>query len=351
MDELISGKKASFALMAVVLLVLGVAGAVYVLENIGEEENADLIIVTYQSFETWGLGPWAEEEFESRYGLEVRIDSSYGDVGQMISALDKGNVKGDLVIGIDNSMLPTVLELDLLDTYEPETIWRVNQSMIFDDEFHVIPYDYGYIAMICNSEMMEERKLPYPESILNLSDDVYRDQLMLLDPTLTSTGASFLIWAASVAGDGLDEYLEGISDNAFNVFPSWDIMYTAFQSGEAPIAISYGLDTASEILYTGSSTTVTIVPDDEGYRQIEGAGILKKAENRENAELFLDFMIEQDFQSRVGYNVMLPVAIDIPVEPVYLEHGEFASVHVEPDMEDVIEHYDEWIGSWENAFY
>ncbi|MEA3559055.1 MAG: thiamine ABC transporter substrate-binding protein [Candidatus Thermoplasmatota archaeon] len=347
----ISGKELTFAISAVVVLVLAVAGSIYVLERLGEDDDADLVIVSYQSFSTWGLGPWAEEEFESLYGLDVRIDTNYGDVGQLLSALEVGGVKADLVIGIDNSMLRTALELDMLSTYKPDNISWVDPQMIFDPSFHVVPYDYGYLAMICNSEMMEDRDLPYPDSIMNLSDDVYRDQLMLIDPTMSSTGSSFLIWAASVAGDDLDDYLDELSRNQFNVYQSWDAMYEFFKKGEAPIAISYGLDTASDIQWAGSSSTVTIVPDDEGYRQIEGAGILKDGENRENAELFLEFMLSDGFQSRVGYNVMLPVIPGTEIDPLYLEHGQFATSHVEPDIGVVLEDYDDWLDCWESSFY
>ncbi|MGA1848769.1 MAG: thiamine ABC transporter substrate-binding protein, partial [Thermoplasmatota archaeon] len=268
----------------------------------------------------------------------------------VLSALDKGEY-ADLVIGIDNSMLRTALKLELLDTYRPDNIDRVEPDMIFDPEYHVVPYDYGYLAIICNTVMMDERNLPYPDSILNLSMDVYNDQIMLIDPATSSTGSSFLIWAASVAGEGLDDYLSDLADNQFNVFSTWDGMYKAFQEGEAPMAISYGLDTASDHYFFGSSTTRTIVPENEGYRQIEGAGILKGAGNRDMAEEFLEFMLTDDFQSRVGYNVMLPVVPGTAVDPVYLEHGVWAREHVEPAREEVQQNYPEWFSSWEDAFY
>ncbi|MFO8051227.1 MAG: thiamine ABC transporter substrate-binding protein [Thermoplasmatota archaeon] len=346
-----SGKKAAFAFLAVLIIILAVAGAIYILERVGKESEAQLVIISYTSFSEWGLGPWAEEEFEELYDINVTIDTNYGDVGQVINAIDKGGVDADLVIGIDNSMLRTAVELDLLDTYRPGNIDRVDPGLIFDPQYRVIPYDYGYIAIICNSEMMDERGLPYPGSVMDLADNVYRDQLMLLDPTMSSTGSSFLIWAASVAGEQLDAYLEDLSENAYNVFQSWDIMYNAFMEGEAPMAISYGLDTASEIQYYGETDTVTVVPEEEGYRQIEGAGILKGARNRENAELFLEFMLSDQFQSRVGYNVMLPVVPTVEVDEVYMEHGEFAEQHVEPGQDTIMESYDEWLSSWESAFY
>ncbi len=346
----VSAKAYVFAVGAVILVLLGVIGIVVYLETISDDDTGGLVIISYNSFEEWGLGPETVKIFEDMHGINVTLKTNFGDVGQVLSALDKGEY-ADLVIGIDNSMLRTALRLDLLDTYRPENIDRVDPDMIFDPEYHVVPYDYGYLAIICNTGMMAERNLPYPDSILNLSRDVYNGQIMLIDPATSSTGSSFLIWAASVAGEGLDDYLSDLADNQFNVFPTWDGMYKAFQEGEAPIAISYGLDTASDHYFFGSSTTRTIVPENEGYRQIEGAGILKGAENREMAEEFLEFMLAEDFQSRVGYNVMLPVVPGTDVNPVYLEHGVWARDHLEPAQEEVQENYPDWFSSWEDAFY
>ncbi|MFW3145829.1 MAG: thiamine ABC transporter substrate-binding protein [Thermoplasmatota archaeon] len=345
-----SGKTLGLSVTVVVLLILGIAGIVYILESRDPGDEGDLVIISYTSFETWGLGPEVVPIFSEMYGVNVTLKTNYGDMGQVMSALKKGE-RADLVVGIDNSMLRTALKLDLLDTYEPRNLDKVDPSLIFDDEFHVVPYDYGYIAIICNSELMKEKELPYPSSVLDLTDAVYRDQIMLLDPAGSSTGSSFLIWAASVAGDDLDGYLRDLSKNSFNVFYTWDTMYQAFISGEAPMAISYGLDTAYDHLYSGSSTTVTIVPDDEGYRQIEGAGILRGAENREMAENFLEFMLTDEFQKRVGMNVMLPVVPGTSIESVYLEYGESAESHVEPPQKEIMENYDRWLASWDEAFY
>jgi len=346
----ISAKAYVFAIAAVFIIMLAVVGIVIYLETISDDDTHGLVIISYTSFEQWGLGPETVKIFEEMYGVNVTLKTNFGDVGQVLSALDKGEY-ADLVIGIDNSMLRTALKLDLLDVYRPDNIDRVDPDLIFDPEFHIVPYDYGYLAVICNTVMMEERDLPYPESIMNLSQDVYKDQIMFIDPATSSTGSSFLIWAASVSGEGLGEYLEDLSESEFNVFPTWDGMYNAFQNGEAPIGISYGLDTASDHLFTGSSTTVTIVPENEGYRQIEGAGILKGARNRDMAEEFIEFMLTDDFQSRVGYNVMLPVVPGTPVDPIYLEHGVWAREHVEPTQEVVREYYPDWFSSWEDAFY
>ena len=342
----------TIAIIAVLaILTLAVGGSIYYLSRLGEKDN-DLVIYCYDSFVTWGLGPEVKGIFEDRYGVRLSMVPC-GDVGQLLGRLDaeKGSPKADIAIGIDNSMLHIAKKLDLLEPYLPPNIDRVNTSLIFDIGHLVTPYDHGYIAIICNRSLMERRSLPYPSSLLDLSDPVYKGQIMLMDPATSSTGSSFLIWAAAVAGEDLEGYLKAVSSNCGGrVVGTWDAMYAAFLAGEVPISISYGLDTASEILFYGSSGTVTIVPENEGYRQIEGAGIVKGAKNRELAERFIEFMLEEDFQSRVGYNVMLPVVPGSYVAPEFLEHGCYAIEHIEPGSDVIEENYGTWMGIWEDYF-
>ncbi|MGA1821773.1 MAG: thiamine ABC transporter substrate binding subunit [Thermoplasmatota archaeon] len=348
----ISGKTVALISAAVLVSVIVIGGAVYILES-RKEEKGSLVIYTYDSFvASWGIGPQVIPVFEEKYGINVTVISA-GDVGNVIQKLEaeKKDPSADLVIGIDNSMLHHAIRLDLLDTYEPENISRVDPSLIFDPEFHLIPYDYGYIAIICNGGMMEKRNLSYPDSLLDLAKDEYRDQILLLDPATTSTGSSFMIWSAAVAGSEYPVFCRALARNARAVYGTWDSMYyTGYHGGEAPIAISYGLETAYEMLYSGTNNSVTVVPSDHGYRQIEGAGIVKGADNRESAELFLEFMLSDDFQEAVELNVMLPVVSGIDINEMYLEYGAYAEDHAEPDQDEILENYDSWMKSWDEAF-
>jgi thiamine transport system substrate-binding protein len=332
------------------ILTIVTSTAVYVLRESSNREDG-LVIIAYPSFASYGLGPAAISRFRERTGTEVTLRTP-GDVGTLIDVLnrEKGDPRADLVIGIDNSMLHTALRLGLLEPYRSPLMERVNSSLVFDPTFHLTPYDYGYIAIICREELMEKRGLPYPGSVMDLADPVYKGQLLLIDPATSSTGASFLIWSAAVAGDSFKDHLHGLSRNALNVFSSWDAMYTAYLNGEAPIAISYGLDTAYEMGYYGESGTVTIVPEREGYRQIEGAGIVKGARNKKSAMEFLDMMLEDGFQELVGLNVMLPVVPGVEVNSTYIEHGRFAIEHIEPEQSTVATMYPTWLSEWDRAF-
>jgi thiamine transport system substrate-binding protein len=352
-NGMMAGKTITILSIVMLFLALWVSGTVYVLNKIGEEGDHDLVIYAYDSFQSYGLGPAVIPLFEEMYNVNVTVVTP-GDVGTILGRMnmEKDDPTADIVIGVDNSMLFKAVEMDLLEPYEPENFFRLDPTMNFDPENYVVPFDYGYIAIICNRELMHERNLDVPEDLLDLADPQYDGQLLLLDPATSSTGSSFMIWAASVAGENHTSFFEDLADNANGkVSGSWDAMYSQWENGEAPIAISYGLDTAYEVMWSGTNNTITVVPDHQGYRQIEGAGLVKDAPHKDLAQKFLEFILSDEFQSQVYNNYMLPVVPGIEIDPYFVEYGVSAETHVEPTTDQVMENYDDWYDSWRKAFF
>ncbi len=350
----VSGKTITIIVILISIVGLWILGVVYILEQIGEEEgDQDLVIYAYESFQSYGLGPSVIPQFEEKYGVNVTVVTP-GDVGTVLGRMnmEKEDPIADIVIGVDNSMLFKAVDMDLLEPYKPENFYRLDPTMNFDPENYVVPFDYGYIAIICNRELMHERNLDVPEDLLDLADPQYDGQMLLLDPSTSSTGSSFMIWAASAAGEDYSSFFEDLADNANgHVLGSWDAMYSQWSEGEAPIAISYGLDTAYEMMWYGTNNTITVVPDHQGYRQIEGAALVKGADNRELAQKFLDFILTDEFQSQVYNNYMLPVVPGIEIDQLFVEYGQDAEVHIEPTTHQVKINYDDWNEAWRQAFY
>lgn len=355
--------RGSIILLVLVSLILAVTvgGAVMILETTQDDEEVDLVIYAYDSFQSYGLGPAVIPKFEALHDVNIEVQTP-GDVGTVLSKMqmEKANPNADIVIGVDNSLLHKAVDLGLLEPYIPENIDRLDPTMAFDPDHYVVPFDYGYIAIICNGTLMTERQIPIPGSIMDLADPVYDGQILLLDPAQSSTGSSFMIWAASVAGNDTDDFFSDLADNANGkVMGSWDSMYELWSHGEAPIAISYGLDTAYEMMWYGTNNTITVVPENEGYRQIEGAGLVKGAKNEDLAKKFLDFILTDDFQEEVYNNYMLPVVPSVEIDPLFLEFGVRAEEHVEPSVDflradpddDGMSNFDEWESSWRNAFF
>ena len=68
------------------------------------------------------------------------------------------------------------------------------------------------------------------------------------------------------------------------------------------------------------------------------------------ARKFLDFILTDEFQSKVWNNYMLPVVPSVEINDYFTEHGEFAEDHSEPTTQEVLMNYDDWMDAWDEAF-
>ena len=83
------------------------------------------------------------------------------------------------------------------------------------------------------------------------------------------------------------------------------------------------------------------------YIQVEGAGIVKGAKNRELAERFMEFMLSEGFQSEVPLNqYMFPVNQDVGL-PGDFNYALMPATALGLDPALVDEKQEEWISEWE----
>ncbi|MCK4247427.1 MAG: thiamine ABC transporter substrate-binding protein [Methanomicrobia archaeon] len=326
------------ALLAITALVLALAGCVS--EEIEEDK---LVIYTYDSFVSeWGIGPKIVPLFEEAYNCKVEI-KAVGDAGDVLNRaiIEKNNPRADILIGIDNNSLSKALKNDILVPYTPKTIDVVPEQFIFDPTYHVVPFDYGYIAFVYDSEIITP-----PQTFDELLDPKYKKAIILEDPRTSSPGAAFLLWTIAIYGENYLDFWEQLKPNILTITSGWDQAYGMFTSGEAPIVLSYATSPAYHVEYEDITRYKAFIPKDGGYLQIEGAGIVKNCAHKELAEKFIDWMLTEDFQREipltqwmfpVNSNVELPASFDYAVKPdkiLYL------------DSEEIAENLDRWIKNW-----
>lgn len=84
-------------------------------------------------------------------------------------------------------------------------------------------------------------------------------KLIVENPISSSTGAAFLLWTVAVYGeDGFDDFWRELKPTIHSVQAGWDTAYDAFLNGEAPMVVSYGLDTAYSVYYSTTPGTVRL---------------------------------------------------------------------------------------------
>src|SRR5690606_15672902 len=133
----------------------------------------------------------------------------------------------------------------------------------------------------------------------------YENLTVLLDPTSSSTGASFLIGTIAHFGEeGYLEYWSSLVDNGARIEQSWnDAYYTHFTAGNPdgtyPIVVSYSSSPGYTITEDGTAST-TAAPLATCSSQVEYAGVLAGAANPEGARAVIDYLLSPEFQDTIA---------------------------------------------------
>jgi len=274
----------------------------------GESEDIEvktLSVYCYDSFSSeWGAGPRIAEEFFNETGIKI-IFNAPGDgitvLNQLI--LEKESPKGDVVIGLDSSLLKRSLDADILEEYRSPNLKTVPSEMMFDQSHHLLPYDYGHFAICYDSETLAEP----PKSLEDLCSEKYADSLILMDPRTSTPGLGFLLWTVAVYEDAWPEYWLRLKPSILTITDGWSQGYTLFTAGEAPMVLSYGTSPVYHAEYEDSKRYKAAEFTDGHLLQVEGMGIVKNTEKRLEAEMFIDFMLNEKSQEALALsNIMFP---------------------------------------------
>lgn len=281
-----------------------------------QKQDTELTIYAYDSFASeWGPAPQVIPAFEKATGIKVNLIAS-GDSGQVLArAIDERKApQADVIIGIDNNLLPKALAADVLAAYRPKAFAKIPPEMVLDRNWMVTPFDWSSFAIMWDSAKLAEP----PASLEDLTKPIYARKLILMDPRTSTPGLGFVAWTAAVYGNDLAAYWKRLKPSILTMSPGWDTGYGLFTSGEAPLVISYTTSAAYHAEYEKAGRYKALEFLEGHPVQIEGAGIARHAPHRKAAEAFIDFMLSDQFQSVLPLtNWMYPVMPGITLPASY----------------------------------
>ncbi|MBW6516224.1 MAG: thiamine ABC transporter substrate-binding protein [Candidatus Cloacimonetes bacterium] len=317
-------------------------------QSIRSSREANILkIYTYDSFVTWGLADATIPLFEEKTGSKVIVES-VGDAGNILNRLimEKNNPQADIVIGLDNIMLGRVLHEKVLMPYRSENMNNIPEIFHFDKTNHLTPYDYGYFAFVYDSYIIDKP----PATFGNIQDGIWKNKIVISDPRTSSPGLGLLLWTIATFGEnGYIHFWRSIRNNILTVSSSWDEAYSMLLAGEVPIVLSYSTSPAYHIETENTDRYKAFIPQEGGFMQIEGAGIVKDTPNLELAKRFIDFMLTIEFQKSiptsqwmfpVNKNVILPTSFnEVPI-PQTILNDKLDLVDISPQL------MDRWLMRW-----
>ena len=262
-----------------------------------------LTIYTYDSFASdWGPGPKIKQAFEKECGCQidfVPLEDGVAILNRL--KLEGKHSKADLVIGMDESMLPEARKSQLFADHGVDLAPLALPGGWQDATF--LPFDYGYFAFVYDATKLKNP----PKSLTELAS---RPDLKIIyeDPRTSTPGQGLLLWVKQTQGDQAAALWQQLAKKTVTVTKGWSEAYGMFLKGEADLVLSYTTSPAYHRLAEQKQQYHAALFDEGHYRQVEVAARLKSAKQPELAERFLKFMLSEEFQSLIPTgNWMYPV--------------------------------------------
>ncbi len=305
-----------------------------------------LTVYTYESFVSeWGPGPKVKEAFEQTCDCTVNFVGVADGVALLTRLKLEGETsKADVVLGLDTNLVEEAKQTGLFEAHGVDAANVQVPGGFSNDVF--LPYDYGHFAVIYDTEVI---KTP-PTSLKDLVEGDPAQKIVIQDPRTSTPGLGLLLWVKSVYGDQAPEAWAKLKDRVLTVTPGWSEAYGLFTKGEAPMVLSYTTSPAYHMVAEETDRYQAAEFSEGHYIQIEVAGLLKTAPEKELARQFLTFMLQPGFQDTIPTNNwMMPVAATS--EPLPDAFGKL----VQPkttflmDPAEVAANRQAWIDEWLKA--
>ena len=264
-----------------------------------------LTVYTYESFVSeWGPGPKVKEAFEQTCDCTVNFVGVADGVALLTRLKLEGETsKADVVLGLDTNLVEEAKQTGLFEAHGVDAAAVKVPGGFSDDIF--LPYDYGHFAVIYDTETI---KTP-PTSLKDLVEGDPSQKIVIQDPRTSTPGLGLLLWVKSVYGDQAPEAWAKLKDRVLTVTPGWSEAYGLFTKGEAPMVLSYTTSPAYHMVAEETDRYQAAEFSEGHYIQIEVAGLLKNAPEKDLAREFLAFMLQPGFQDTIPTNNwMMPVA-------------------------------------------
>jgi thiamine transport system substrate-binding protein len=336
---------AAFALVLVLVVTTGCGGS--------GDEPTEVVLVTHDSF---AFSPDVKRAFEEESGLTLRILKA-GDAGEIVARalLTAGNPEGDVLFGVDNNLLERTLEGGVLEEYESPELENVDPELIVDPEHRATPVDRGDVCLNYDKAWYAERGLEPPDSIGDVVDERYEDQLVVENPATSTPGLAFMLATIARFGDPeVQGFWRLLRLNGALVVDGWEEAYNVRFSGSSgkgprPIVVSYASSPPAEVIFRDPrpSEAPTGVIEDSCFRQIEFAGVLRGAKNEDGARKLIDFMLSERFQEDIPLQMFVfPAREDAELPPEFERFAVVPESPLELPPEEIEQNRERWVDEW-----
>lgn len=334
------------SLVASTMLMAGLVGCSKAETDTPAEGEKVVKVLAYDSF---SLEDELVKDFEKESGYKLEIISTGGG-GELVNklVLTKDTPAGDAVFGIDNAFAGRAVKEGVLEDSKVE-LPKGAENYVAEGAKELVPIDHGQICLNGDKQWFEEKGLEAPKEFEDLLKPEYKDLFAGINPATSSAGLGFFLSTIAKHGDNWKEYWQGLKDNGMSVAKDWSTAYnvdfTASEGkGTKPIVVSYATSPL-ETLENDQTRTYTI--ESTCYDQVEYAGVIKNAKNKEGAKAFIDFMLSKKVQDTLLDSMyVFPVIDDAKISEKVLKFTPPVKNALRLDPAKIEENRETWLKEW-----
>lgn len=298
------------------------------------------------------------KQFEKDTGIEVIYQTFQSDEEMFVKLTQSAN-NYDVVVPMDY-MVEKLLKYDMLAPIDfsnvPNAKYIMDQykNLPFDPEGkYTVPYFTSSFGIVYNKDMVDK---PI-DSWADLWDPKYKEKIIMYDLPRLSMSVALQKLGYSINTTDMKE----INQATEELIKQKPLVY-AYLTDEARDVIIQG-DAAMTVMYSGDALLMSkenpnlkyVIPKEGGNRQVDSLAIPKKAKNKKNAEIFINYFTDpkisaanaewmEGFTSPLkGVREMLPDYIKNSNE-AYPDEKTLPKIEMFKDLEDYMEVYNNaWV--------
>ncbi len=260
--------------------------------------EAQRVLRVYTHNDTAEMEKWVPEA-EKAIGMKIEWSPRMASMELWTRVLAEApNFHADMIWGFLNSHAQVGAQRGLFLPYKSPA-WADIPAEFKDPEHLWYGYNYWFSALGVNPELLRKKKLPRPRSWMDLTNPVYKGELVMPDPATSGTAFIFVSAIMQIFGEEKGwEILEQINRNAGQYTKSGSAPAHSVAQGEFAVGISW--DQAVYGRVEKGFPIEGIIPAEGTAFDLEAVAILRGAKNVEGARRLIDWLGSKEGQTQIG---------------------------------------------------
>ncbi len=250
-------------------------------------------------------------QFEKANDAKVSVIKA-GSGNEMLNKLilSKANPIADAVYGLDNANIGKAKAAGILAASQPKSA-PVTASLP-----DALAVDYAYVTINYDKKWFEQKKLPLPQTLQDLTKPEYKN--LLVTPS------------------------KGWSEAYYTDFTQ--------NGGAYPLVVSYATSPAAEVHYSkgkySTPPTGNLFLKGGTFRQVEGAAVLKGAKQPELAAKLVSWLQSGEVQKALPAEMWVYPAVKNTPLPKVFEFAQTPKHSDSPNRADINTKQKQWVSRW-----